>query len=268
MPAAAGTGERFVLDELLSRPRQVLDRTARSSLPKVAAQGFDQAEKNLGRFLAGRKLSELLTQVGPYHRFVAAAQAKSGYPKHPDQIIPAFAYNVSMRDPGFGQAMDGLLRAVALFAGVQFKLKLVEETVDGVTLVGYRFPEDGALPGDVNNIRFNFSPCFAAVGDQFFAASTIELGRELIQHAQAAEANAPPTDHGRAEPTVRGRRCGTAQRLRGPTVDAGGSRTGRRRSTRCGRRSAKFVTWLSGSGTLDFDTEYQPHEFRFEIKWM
>ena len=48
-----------------------------------------------------------------------------------------------MRDPGFGQAMDGLLRAVALFAGVQFKLKLVEETVDGVTLVGYRFPEDG-----------------------------------------------------------------------------------------------------------------------------
>src|SRR5439155_6936695 len=74
-------------------------------------KGLDAAEKNLGRFLAGRKLSELLTQAGPYHRFVAAAQAESGYPQHPNQIVPAFAYNVSMRDPGFGQAMDGLLRA-------------------------------------------------------------------------------------------------------------------------------------------------------------
>ena len=113
-------------------------------LTEGSRKGLDQAEKNLGRFLAGRKLSELLTQSGPYHRFVAAAQVKSGYAQHPNQIIPAFAYNVSMRDPGFGQAMNGLLRAVALFAGAQAKLKLVEETIDGVTLVGYRFPEDGA----------------------------------------------------------------------------------------------------------------------------
>src|SRR5581483_6787718 len=145
-------------------------------------------------FLAGRKLSELLTQSGPYHRFVAAAQEASGYPAHPAQPLPAFAYLVSMRDPGFGKAMDGLLRAVALFGGAQAKLKLVEETVDGVTLVGYRFPEDGSLPADVNNIRFNFSPCFAAVGDQFFAASTIELGRELIATLKHPAKNLPPTD--------------------------------------------------------------------------
>src|SRR5581483_7036721 len=69
-----------------------------------------------------------------------------------------------------------------------------EETVDGVTLVGYRFPEDGSLPADVNNIRFNFSPCFAAVGDQFFAASTIELGRELIATLKHPAKNLPPTD--------------------------------------------------------------------------
>src|SRR4051812_27635495 len=163
-------------------------------LAENSRRGLDQAEKNLGRFLAGRKLSELLTQAGPYHRFVAAAQEKSGYAKHPNQIIPAFAYNVSMRDPGFGQAMDGLLRAAALIAGSQAKLKLVEETIDGVTLVGYRFPEDGSLPGDVNNIRFNFSPCFAAVGDQFFAASTIELGRELIKQLKQPAKDVPASD--------------------------------------------------------------------------
>jgi hypothetical protein len=29
----------------------------------------------------------------------------------------------------------------------------------------------------------------------------------------------------------------------------------------------QFVTWLGGLGSLDFDTEYRPHEFRFEITW-
>jgi len=176
-------------------------------------KGLDQAEKNLGRFLAGRKLSELLIQVGPYHRFVAAAQAKSGYPKQPTQTIPAFAYNVSMRDAGFGRAMDGLLRAVALFAGAQAKLKLVEETVDGVTLVGYRFPEDGSLPEDVNKIRFNFSPCFASVGDQFVAVETA--------------GDQPADDRNRdLEPALRDRRHGALEGVRGPGADASRPRPG------------------------------------------
>ena len=28
------------------------------------------------------------------------------------------------------------------------------------------------------------------------------------------------------------------------------------------------MKWLGGLGTLDIATEYQPHEFRFEIKWV
>jgi hypothetical protein len=230
-------------------------------------KGLDQAEKNLGRFLAGRKLSELLTQAGPYHRFVAAAQAKSGYAKHPNQIVPAFAYNVSMRDPGFGKAMDGLLRAVALFAGLQAKLKLVEEDIDGVKLVGYRFPEDGTLAGDVNNIRFNFSPCFAAVGDQFFAASTIELGREMIHTLKRPATNVPSSD------TVVLSRLSAAggsallkafedQVLTQAALD--------RAMTIDEVRSevTKFVAWVGKLGELDFSTEYQPHEFRFEVQWI
>src|SRR5207249_1453299 len=31
-----------------------------------------------------------------------------------------------------------------------------------------------------NDLRFNFSPCFVAVGNQFVASSTLEIGHELI----------------------------------------------------------------------------------------
>ena len=229
-------------------------------------KGIDQAEKNLGRFLAGRKLSELLTQVGPYHRFVAVAQAKSGYPKYPNQIIPAFAYNVSMRDPGFGVAMDGLLRAVALFAGLQAKLKIVEETVDGVKLVGYRFPEDGETAGDVNNIRFNFSPCFATVGDQFFAASTIEMGREMIRTLKK-----PPADPLTSDTAGKSRlsAAGGAAMLKAfqdvLVAQAALDRTATLDEVR--PEVAKLIGWVAGLGSLDIATDYQPHEFRFEIKW-
>jgi hypothetical protein len=230
-------------------------------------KGLEDAEKNLGRFLAGRKLSELLTQAGPYHRFVAAAQAKSGYPQHPNQIVPAFAYNVSMRDPGFGEAMNGLLRAVALFAGVQAKLKMVEETIDGVKLVGYRFPEDGSLPGDVNNIRFNFSPCFASVGDQFFAASTIEMGRELIRTMKQPASNMP--DNNTAGRSVLSAAGGTAllkgfqdQLLTAAALDRAATIAEVRPEVE------QLIGWVGKLGVLDFDTEYRPHEFRFEIKWL
>src|SRR5262249_20254944 len=47
------------------------------------------------------------------------------------------------------------------------------------TIVGYRFPEDEPLKGDDRNVRFNFSPAFVVVGDQFVVSSTIELAREL-----------------------------------------------------------------------------------------
>jgi hypothetical protein len=39
----------------------------------------------------------------------------------------------------------------------------------------------------VNDVRFNFSPCFARVGKQFVWCSTIELCRELVGLIQAQE---------------------------------------------------------------------------------
>ena len=30
----------------------------------------------------------------------------------------------------------------------------------------------------------------------------------------------------------------------------------------------KFMDWVARLGVLDFATEYRPHEFRFEVKWI
>jgi len=148
---------------------------------KEQVKGFEDLDKNSGRFLAGTQFSKLLTQVHPYRRIVVANQSKPGYKTSPKQPIPAFAVVVEMKDPeAFSKSMDTILRGVALLVGSQAKLKLVEEKHGDYMLVGYRFPEDVPLKGDDTDIRFNFSPCFVAVGKQFMAASTIELGHELI----------------------------------------------------------------------------------------
>src|SRR5262249_40056911 len=50
------------------------------------------------------------------------------------------------------------------------------------------------LKQDVNDIRFNFTPCFVRVGNQYVICSTLDLCKELIDLLQAeAKAPAPMT---------------------------------------------------------------------------
>jgi hypothetical protein len=149
-----------------------------------ALESFDSG-RAMPLSLTGAKVSKLLTQAGPYYRFVAAHQTESGYKKPPKIAIPAFALVWELREPeAFTKSMDTILRGVALLVGAQANLKLAEEKYKDCKLVGYRFPEDQTLKGDVNDLRYNFSPCFARVGDQFVAASTIEFCRELVDVIQ------------------------------------------------------------------------------------
>jgi hypothetical protein len=150
------------------------------------AKDLEMADKNVrGIPLAGIQLSKLLTQAGPYHRIVVANQPKVGYKTTPKTPIPAFAFVVEMRDADeFSKSMEKVLRSAALLATTQTGLKLVEEKYAGCDLVGYRFDEDKPLKQDVNDLRFNFSPCFVRVGNQFVIGSTIELGRELVDLLQ------------------------------------------------------------------------------------
>ncbi|MFL5342249.1 MAG: DUF3352 domain-containing protein [Gemmataceae bacterium] len=150
---------------------------------KLAKQ-FEDAEKGANPVLPGTTLAKLYAQAGPYFRFVVAHQEKVGYGVKPKQYVPAFALVNSMRDPQFAKSIEGVLRAAALLAGSQANLKLVEETHAGVKIVGYRFPEKGTLAADPENLRFNFSPCFCSVGNQFAACSTLEFCRDVIDALQ------------------------------------------------------------------------------------
>ncbi|HEY7426904.1 MAG TPA: hypothetical protein VH682_21895 [Gemmataceae bacterium] len=162
-------------------------------------KALEQFDKKSAPFLVGAKIDKLLTQAGPYYRFVAAHQSSVGYKTTPKISIPAFALVWELREPeAFGKAMETILRGAALLGGAQANLKLAEEKYKDCKLVGYRFPEDKPIKGDVNDLRFNFSPCFTRVGDQFIACSTIELCRELVDLLQKegttpARGDAAPT---------------------------------------------------------------------------
>jgi hypothetical protein len=123
---------------------------------------------------------------------VVVQQGKVGYKKEPRQRFPAFALVAEMREPDkFSQSMEGALRGAALLATTQVKLQLTEEKHAGVAITGYRFDEKTEFKPDINDVRFNFSPCFARVGDQFIFCSTLELCREMVELLQA-EQKTPP----------------------------------------------------------------------------
>jgi hypothetical protein len=160
-----------------------LDREA--LFGKEAAKQLEEFDKQSGKLLSGLQLSKQLQQAGPYYRFVAVNQTKSGYKKQPQTPIPAFAVVLELRDPEeFGKTMETVLRGAALLSSQQIKMRLAEEKHSDIDIVGYRFPEDAAVPQDVNDIRFNFSPCFCRVGNQYVFCSTLELCRELVDLLQ------------------------------------------------------------------------------------
>jgi hypothetical protein len=152
---------------------------------------FENFDKTSARFLAGAKMSKLLTQAGPYLRTVVVNQPTVPYKVKPKTSIPAFAIVTELREPeAFAKSMDGVLRSAALLATTQVKLKLTEEKHGSVPIVGYRFDEESPLKNDTNDIRFNFSPCFCRVGTQYVFCSTLELCHELVDMLEA-EAKAP-----------------------------------------------------------------------------
>src|SRR5438046_5951054 len=142
---------------------------------------LEMGEKQLSKFLPGSvKLGELLEMWGPYHRGVVVNHDVPPYKTVPTVRFPAFGYVATMRDPKFGTALDSTLRSAGLIASLQFGLKQSEVEHDGVKIVAYRFPENKAFDGDPDGIRFNFEPCFAAVDDQFIAATTVEACKKLV----------------------------------------------------------------------------------------
>ncbi len=156
------------------------------------ATALENVDKQSSKLPFGNlQLSKLLTQSGPYHRIIVANQPKVAYKKTPKINLPAFAFITEMRDPDkFSKTVEAALRGAALLGGSQFGLQLAEEKYKDVQIVAFRFDEEKEIKQDVNDIRFNFTPSFVRVGDQFVICSTLDLCRELVDMLQA-EAKAP-----------------------------------------------------------------------------
>ena len=233
------------------------------------AKDFEDGIKRASPFLPGTTLDKLFVQSGPYHRIVVAQQdGDRGYKIKPGQYLPAFAYVGSMREEKFGKSMEGIVRGVALLAGTQVKLKLFEETYAGVKIIGYRFPEDGKLPNDPENLRFNFVPCFAVVGDHWLIASTQGFCHELIgmlqKERESSQARVPASPH-----RLRIYSTGAAElakmfedQLLGQIVLDQAVKLDQAKA-----HVEQIMSWLRGLGTIDLHSEFQPKEYRFDVNW-
>jgi hypothetical protein len=231
------------------------------------AKALEEFDKTSARFLAGTRMSKLLTQAGPYQRFVAVNQPKVPYKTQPKTPVGAFAFVAELREPeAFGKSVNAVLRGAAFLASFQVKLKLVEEDHNGCHIVGYRFPEDAALKVDVNDLRFNFSPCFVRVGDQFVLCSTLELCREMIdllkKEGTAPERGAASTERmrfyadGIADSLLTGEDAFIAQTILDQAVSPEEAR----------QQARALAAWVRQLGTLTQSTTYTDKEFHYDIR--
>ncbi|MBI3411088.1 MAG: hypothetical protein HY040_22365 [Planctomycetes bacterium] len=238
----------------------------REILNAKQADNLEGIEKKSAPFLGGVKIGTLLKQAGKYHRIVYAEQDKSPYKIKPATPIGAFALVLDMRDPAFAKSMNSILRGAALVGGIQFGLRLVEEKQGEHTLVTYYFPEDKRFDADVNNIRFNFCPCFTHVGDQFVISSTLELGRDLIDLLEKENRGdtSPATSrtHIYAKGVADNVRKAEGALLTQFVLSQGLSAKSARQQV---RDLADLVERL---GQLQFGLEYGANDFRFDIRWL
>jgi hypothetical protein len=219
--------------------------------------------------LAGQKLSNLLQHTGARHRFVAANQRDTGYKRQPKQPLPSFAIIAELRDPAeFTKTMNTVLRGVALLAGSQYKLKLVDEKHGDYKIIAYRFAEDAQLAKDPDDVRFNFSPCFVTVGKHFVASSTIALCHELIDllenEAKQELARETPAamrtllySGGSADSLEIGKDALLSQTIlsRAVTIDEARAET------------KALIDLVRRLGLLRIQTNYTTNEFRVDVRW-
>lgn len=150
-------------------------------LTEAQRQAFEEFDKSTAKFLLGNRFSDLVMKLGARHRLIVAQPDRKTYSYVSPTIVPSFALIFELQDAEqTGKRLEALLRGAAFLATFKARLQLVEEEHGGVKLVGYRFADNETNRAVQNGLLFNFSPCFAQVGDQFMLCSTLDLGRKIV----------------------------------------------------------------------------------------
>ncbi len=160
----------------------------------VVLPDFEKFERDISKIIPGTTLGEMLTQSGPYHRLALVAPAPEPlYASAPRPMLPGLVYVLDLADAKLGPSLASAARAGAAIAGLTAGLRMKEETVDGVAITSYRFPEDRAMEADPGNLRFHAVPCFAQVGKSFAFASRPDALKAVLP-ALRAESKGAATD--------------------------------------------------------------------------
>ncbi len=229
------------------------------------AKALDKFEADTGKYLKGIGLGTILQQAGKYQRVVITTPATSPYKIKPTLTAGSFAVIMDMRDAVFAKSMGTILRGAALVGGFQYGVKMVEEKHAGQTLVTYYFPENGKFPGDDNDFRFNFSPCFTHVGNQFVISSTLELGKDLVdcllKESQENPSAATQRTHVYGTGVAANLRIAedllVTQAILSQALPAAGAK----------KLYDDLIHLVERLGQVNFETNYGTHEFRFDIHW-
>ena len=228
------------------------------------AAGLDEGEKNIKKLLGGLKLGKLLQSAGTHHRLVFAQQKDSTYKTKPATPFPAFALVVDMRDPSFAKDMNKVFRSGALLATFAVGLSLKEETYLDCDLISYHFSETKKVDFDPDGIRFNFTPTYVTVGDQFVMSATTELARDLIDVLKNEKKQSSPA-------TMRTRlyASGLNEIIR---ANEDGALTKLILNQAVPPKTAKqelksLMDWIDQVGQVHFETAYGANDFRYDIVW-
>lgn len=229
---------------------------------------IEKAEKDISKVLPGTTFGKLLEMSGPYHRVVALGRVDKPYKTEPGQSIPPFAVVSSMRDKQFGKTATAALRGAGFLASVQTGVKLTEETHDGVAIVSYRFPEDKPFPnnGDSDNVRFNFVPSFAVVGDSLVTAGSPAVIKALIPELRKTP------DPAKCSPVVwraKAYAAGGAELLTvypDPTVTLSvlNESVGLDEAK---KRTAQLAAWVATLGAAELSIDHQAEAYQIRLEW-
>jgi hypothetical protein len=237
--------------------------------PQKQVQELEKFDKTSARFLLGKRMSDLLTQLGCYYRIVVANQSRTGYKTAPGQVIPAFALVAELREPEpFGRSIASILRAAALLNSFNpnVKLELVEEKHGDCPIVGYRFDESKPPKSEAASFRYNFSPCFTRVGNQFVVSSTLELCRDLVDLLQKEAREKPASDQ---SPSRSRLYAAGAADLLGAFEDRIVTQTILDQAVKpseAREQARAFLDLVRRLGTLDLVGHLEEKEFRYDIR--
>jgi len=163
--------------------------------PAGVQPAFAEALSTLALFFGGADVSEeILPHLSPWIG-LTLADAEFAAAAQPEVVLPAVALHVRLDDPErIGARLVGAFQTAIGIINVDGAQKMQPPLVLSMSLEGEvpltsaRFPDPESETGV--DLRYNFVPACAVVGDQFVLGSHISLVRRVVQRL----ANGGPSD--------------------------------------------------------------------------